>query len=66
MQNVAIISMCYFMCYHTVSLSLSWFGRYRQIYKKIYINIFLKKMTVTQDHALQIAQNQENLRENIP
>ena len=39
--------------------------RYRQIYKKIYINIFLKKMTVTHGNELQIAQNQENLRENI-
>ena len=30
--------------------------RYHQIYKKIYINIFLKKMTVTHGNALQIAQ----------
>ena len=36
--------------------------RYHQIYKKIYINIFLKKMTVTRGNALQIAQNQENFR----
>ena len=35
--------------------------RYRQIYKNIYVNIFLKKMTVTHGNALQIAQNQENL-----
>ena len=39
--------------------------RYRQIYKEIYINIFLKKMMVTLGNALQIAQNQENHRENI-
>ena len=39
--------------------------RYRQIYKEIYINIFLKKMMVTLGNALQIAQNQENQRENI-
>ena len=39
--------------------------RYHQIYKKIYINIFLKKMTVTRGNALQIAQNKENLRKNI-
>ena len=39
--------------------------RYRQIYKKIYINIVLKKITVTRDKALQIAQNQANLGENI-
>ena len=36
--------------------------RYRQIYKKIYINIFLKK---NDGSALQIAQNQEKIRENI-
>ena len=39
--------------------------RYHQIYKKIYINIFFKTMTVTRGNMLQIAQNQENLRENI-
>ena len=39
--------------------------RYHQIYKKIYINIFFKKMTVTRGNALQIAQNQENFRKNI-
>ena len=54
-----------------ISLSLAWFGaiykalpptRYRQIYKKININIFLKKITVTRRSALQIAQNQVNCR----
>ena len=54
-----------------ISLSLAWFGaickalpptRYRQIYKKININIFLKKITVTRRNALQIAQNQVNCR----
>ena len=40
--------------------------RYHQIYKKRYINIFLKKMRVTRGNALQIAQNQENFRKNIP
>ena len=39
--------------------------RYRQIYKKIYIYYFLKKLTVTRGNALQIAQNQANLRENV-
>ena len=39
--------------------------RYCQIYKEIYINIFLKKMMVTLGNALQIAQNQENHRGNI-
>ena len=39
--------------------------RYHQIYKKVYINTFLKKMMVARSNALQIAQNQENLRENI-
>ena len=42
--------------------------RYRQIYNiyiYMYINIFFKKLTVTRGNALQIAQNQENLRENI-
>ena len=39
--------------------------RYHQIYKKIYINTFFKKMTVTRGNALQIDQNQENFRKNI-
>ena len=37
--------------------------RYHEIYKKILI-FFLKKMTVTRGNALQIAQNQENLKKN--
>ena len=39
--------------------------RYHQIYKKIYINIFLKILTVTDSNLLQIAKNQANLREKI-
>ena len=39
--------------------------RYRQIYKKYIYTIFLKKLTVTRGNALQIAQNQANLRENV-
>ena len=35
--------------------------RYRQIFEKIYINIFFKKMTVSRVNALQIAQNQVDL-----
>ena len=73
MQNVAVTSTCYFTCYHTFSLSLTWFGAIcnalpritLKFIKKIYINLFLKKMTVTRGNALQIAQNQENLREKI-
>ena len=38
---------------------------YRQIYKKIYINIKKKKITEKRGNALQIAQNQANCRENI-
>ena len=38
---------------------------YRQIYKNMDINIF-KKNTVTHANSLQIAQNQANLRQNIP
>ena len=59
MQHVIITSMSYLTHYRTFSLSVPWFGA---IYKK-YINIF-EKMMVT--NALQVAQNQENLRENIP
>ena len=40
--------------------------RNHEIYNKTHINTFFKKMTVTRGNALQIAQNQENLRENIP
>ena len=73
MQNVTITSMCYFTRYHTFSLSLAWFGAICnalprvtiKFIKNIYINSFFKKMTVTRGNALQIAQNQENLRKNI-
>ena len=39
--------------------------RYRQIYKKMYVNIFVKEMTVTRGNPLQITQKHANLRENI-
>ena len=63
MQRIAITSTCYHMRYHTFSLRLAWSGsylerittRYSQIYKKMYINIFLKKLTVTRGNPLQIA-----------
>ena len=51
------------MYHHTFSLSLAWFGdyfqrvttRYRQIYKKMYMNIFFKKeLRVTHGNPLQI------------
>ena len=38
--------------------------RYRQFYKKYIYTIFFK-LTVTRGNALQIAQNQVNLRENV-
>ena len=73
MKNVTITSMCYFTRYHTFYLSLAWFGAICnalprvtiKFIKNIYINIFLKKMTVTRGNAFQIAQNQENFRKNI-
>ena len=73
MQNVTITSMCYFTCYHTFSLNLAWFGAICnalprvtiKFIKKYILILFLKKMTVTRGNALQIAQNQENLRKNI-
>ena len=39
--------------------------RYRQIYKKNICTIFFFKLTVTHGNALQITQNQANLRENV-
>ena len=52
MERITITSVRYHMRYHTFSLSLAWFRgylqpvttRYRQIYKKMYINIFFKKI----------------------
>ena len=65
MQRITIISTCHFTRYHTFSLSLPWFGaictRYRQIYKKYMLIVFLKN----DGNALQVSQNQANLRENI-
>ena len=45
---------------HTFSVSLAWFGGYllrvttfyRQIYKKMYIDIFLKEMTVNSPQTM--------------
>ena len=39
--------------------------RYRQFFKKNSIYIFFINLTVTRGNPLQIAQNQENLRENV-
>ena len=72
MQHVIITSMCYLKHYHTFSLSAAWFWAICnalsrvtvKFIRKIHTNIFLKKMMVTHGNALQIAQNQENLREN--
>ena len=59
MQRVTITSVRYHTFYHTryhtFSLSSTWFGGYlqrvttrcRQIFLKMYIDIFLKKLTVT-------------------
>ena len=64
MERITTVSMRYHMRYHTFSPSLAWFGgylqqattRYRQIYKKkMYNNVFLKKLTVTRGNPLQIA-----------
>ena len=70
MQRVIITSACYYIRYHTFSLRLAWFAcylrrvttRYRQIYKKIYINIKKIIIMVMCGNALQIAQNHANLR----
>ena len=68
MQCITITS----TCYHTFSLILVWFGAICNVllratvkFIKQYILIFKKKITVTRGNALQIAPNQENLRENI-
>ena len=73
MQRVTITSSCYRIQYHTFSRSLAWSRAICdaltriavKFIKKIYINIFFKKMTVTRGKALQIAQSQGNVRENI-
>ena len=73
MQPVTITSTCYHTRYHTFSLSLAWFGAICntlqrvtvKFIKKMYINIFFKKLMVTRGNPLQIAQNQTNLWENI-
>ena len=39
--------------------------RYRQFFKKNSINIFFINLTVTRGNPLQIAQNEENLGENV-
>ena len=73
MENITITSMCYFMDYHTFSLSLAWFGAICnalprvtiKFIKKYMLIFFLKEMTVTRGNALQIAQNQKNFRKTI-
>ena len=70
MQRITITSTRYHARYRTFSPSLAYLQRittfYCQIYfEKTYINIFLKKLMITCGNALQIAQNQTNLRENI-
>ena len=39
--------------------------RYRQVYKKLYTNTFLKTMMLLRGNAFQKVQNQANLKENI-
>ena len=73
MQNVTITSTCYITRYHIFSLSLVWFGVICnalprvtiKFFKKYILIFFKKKMTVKRGNTLQIAQNQENLKENI-
>ena len=73
MEHVTITSTCYLTCYNTFTLSLAWFGAISnalqritvKFIKKYILIFFLKKMMVTRGNALQIVQNQENLRENI-
>ena len=73
MQCVTTTSTCYHTRYRTFSLSLVWFGAFWnalpcvtvKFIKKMYINIFSKKVKVTRGNPLQIIQNQANLRENI-
>ena len=50
MERITITSRRYHMRYHTFPISLAWFGgylqrvttRYRQIYKKMYMSVFLQ------------------------
>ena len=66
MQRFTITS----TCYHT---RLAWFGAICnalpdvtvKFIKNIYINIFLKKITVMLGNSLKIAQNQANIGEDI-
>ena len=70
MHHVTITSMCYHQRYHTFSLNLAWFGRLfnalpRVIVKFMKKNIyeyFFKRLMVARGNALQIAQNQANVR----
>ena len=63
MEHIIITSMHCHLRFHTFFLSVALFGgylqrattRYRQIYKKMYINIFKKKLTVTRSNPLQAA-----------
>ena len=75
MECAALTSICYFTRYHIFSLSLAWFGdtcnalerkTIKFIKKHVLIFKKKKKMTVMCGNALQIAQNQPNLEENMP
>ena len=58
------------MRYRIFSVTLVWFGSYfqrvskpyRQVYKKMNVNIFFKKMMVTGGNPFQIAPNHAKLR----
>ena len=64
MERITITSTRYHMHYDTFFLSLAWFGGYWQriitcytvkFIKKVYINIFLEKLTAVRGNPLQIA-----------
>ena len=62
MQHVSITTIRYHTHYRSFSISLARFGGYLQrlphvtikFIKKMYINIFLKKLTITPDNPFQI------------
>ena len=60
MEHITITSMHYHMRYHTFSPRLALFGSYLQrvtvkFIKKMYITIFLKKLTVMRGNSLPVA-----------
>ena len=65
MQSITIASTYYHMQFDTFLLIVAWFWgylqrvtmRYRQIFLKMYINIFFLKLTVMHGNPLQITQN---------